>query len=150
MANSLLSNIINTGFHDDLPTHLKRKVQTTNVITLLIAFVIGIPFVGISLIYFPFLAIFPGLGVFICFGILLTNHLGGIYYSRIVLALLPVTLGAMYNAYLSGPQDGPIPSIYLIELSFALIPFVIFDLREKGFLFFTTFCCALIILTFPV
>jgi GAF domain-containing protein len=150
MSQSLLQKVVFAGQSDDLPVFLQRKVQTTNVITLILLFVIALPFVGISLIFFPSLAIYPALGAVVCVGCWVANYMGGIYYSRVVISLLPVMLGALYNASLSGPNDGPIPSIYLIELSFALIPFVIFDLREKGFLIFTTFICILTIVTFPI
>jgi GAF domain-containing protein/cell division protein FtsB len=150
MSATLLSKVISLGNSNDLPAYLQRKVQTTNIITLILLFAIALPFVAISLVYFPFLAIFPAAGALICAMVLIANAMGAIYYSRVVIAVLPILLGAAYNAYLCGPDDGPIPSVYLVELSFALIPFIIFDLKEKGFLIFSEIICIATIVSFPV
>jgi hypothetical protein len=148
---SILTVLVNAGLGHDLPPFLQRKVQTTNVIILLLVFVIALPFVFITLAFLPKeLAIYPVFGVVICLGVWVVNYFGGIEYSRLVLSMVPISLGAIYNAYLSGPTDGPIPGLYLIELSFALIPFVIFDLNEKKFLWFTSLFCLAVIISFPI
>ena len=146
----MLKSVINAGIDHDLPDYLRKKVQPTNVIALLLLTVIAIPFSIVSLFYFPDMAVYPILGGFVCIIVLLINHFGGIYHSRIIISILPITLGAIYNAYLSGPGEPPLPALYLIELSFILIPFVIYDLREKGFLIITSIISATIIISFPV
>jgi hypothetical protein len=85
-----------------------------------------------------------------CVGVIITHLLGGIYYSRLVLSLLPITLGALCNAYLCNGEEPPLPGIFLMELSFSLVPFLLFDLQEKGFLWFSSFCCIALICGFPV
>jgi GAF domain-containing protein len=147
----VLHGLINAGLVHDLPPFLQRKVQPTNVIILLLVFVVAIPFVFITLLFLPKeLAWFPAMGGTICMGVWLMNYFGAIYYSRVIISILPICLAAIYNAYLCGPTEGPIPSLYLIELSFALIPFVIFDLNEKKFLYFTSFVCLVIVISFPI
>jgi len=150
MSVSLIQVIIHAGFREDLPSSLKKKVKATNIIALLMMFAIALPFIIISLIYFPGLTILPAVGALTCVGVIITNLLGGIYYSRLVLSLLPITLGALYNAYLCEGEEPPIPGILLIELGFSLVPFLLFDLREKGFLWFTSFYCIALICGFPV
>jgi uncharacterized membrane protein len=138
MSVSPIQFIVNAGFQEDIPSSLKKKVKVVNVITLILLFAIGLPFMGISLTYFPELTFIPVLGILNCIGIITANAFGGIYYSRLSLSLLPVTLGAIYNAYLCNGEEGPIVGIYITELSFALVPFLIFDLRERGFLWLTS------------
>lgn len=151
MVGSLLNNVLNAGEKKNFPAYLKNKILPSNAITLILLFGIAIPFVFITLFFLPpQLAIFPALGAVVCVGVWLANYFGFIYWSRIIICTLPILLGALYNAYLSGPQDPPLPSLYLIELSFTLIPFVIYDLRERGFLLTTSLINAAIILSFPV
>lgn len=150
MVSSLLDKILRAGEKKNFSPYLKNKVIPSNAITLILLFGIAIPFIFITLLFLPpQLAIFPTLGAVVCIGVWLANLMGLIYWSRIIICTLPIILGAIYNAYLSGPQDPPIPSLYLIELSFTLIPFVVYDLRERGFLLFTSSINALIILGFP-
>jgi hypothetical protein len=85
-----LSNILKLGYDDNMPVYLKRKVLPTNTIALILIFCIGLPFVIISLFYFPSMAIVPGLGALTCVVVLIANYLGAIYYSRIFLSLLPL------------------------------------------------------------
>jgi putative methionine-R-sulfoxide reductase with GAF domain len=150
MAQSLLNKLVHAGNTNDLPVYLKSRVKATNVIALILLTTIALPFVGISLIYFPFLAIFPGMGAVISLGVLIANLRGGVYYSRLVISVLPILLAAAYNAYLCGPNDQPIASVILVELSFALVPFILFDLRERAFLSISAFVCAITIISFPV
>jgi flagellar motility protein MotE (MotC chaperone) len=145
-----LEDIINAGSDEDLPVYLNRKIVPTNSIALILILAIAIPFIIISLIYFPVLAIIPVLGGLTCTFVIIINYFGGIYYSRLIISVLPLLLAASYNAFLCDANDEPIASVFLTELSFALIPFVVFDLREKLFLTCTSVFCAIIIITFPI
>jgi GAF domain-containing protein len=147
---SFLNTIIGAGMNENLPVYLQRKVIPTNSIALILIFAIAIPFIIISLVYCPSLAIIPALGGLTCMLVLAVNYFGGIYYSRLLLSILPLLLAASYNAFLCNGSDEPISGVFLTELSFSLIPFVIFDLKEKTFLSLTSLFCALVIITFPI
>ncbi|MDN5201101.1 GAF domain-containing protein [Fulvivirgaceae bacterium BMA10] len=147
---NVFQRVISAGMHRDLPDHLRKRIEPTNVIALIIAGVIGIPFSVISVIYFPSLAIYPESGGALCALCVLLNYYGGIRFTRFIICLVPITLGAIYNSHLSGVDDDPLPALYLIELSFALIPFVIFDLKEKWSIVAITLTCSIIILAFPI
>ncbi|MBC7920827.1 MAG: GAF domain-containing protein [Ferruginibacter sp.] len=150
MFTSVLTPLVNAGLQGDLPDQLRRRVKLTNVVALLIMAIIGVPFCIISAVYFPQLTFLPLLGVVICIGVIATNYLGGIYYSRLVIALLPLSLGAVYNAYLCQLGEEPIASLYLIQLSFSLIPFILFDLEERGMLLSALIISSAVIVGFPV
>jgi hypothetical protein len=147
---SVFRSIVEAGLHDDLPDYIKKRVQPTNIVAFTLATVIAIPFTVITLFYFPSLVVFPIGGAIVSLGCIWANHLGGIKYSRLIISIVPIILGASYNAALSGAADDPLPSLYLIELSFALIPFVIFDSRERTFILSTIILCSIVILTFPI
>lgn len=143
-------NLFNLGYSDQLPGYLKNRVVPTNLVAILLIALIATPFVVISFLYFPHItALIPFMGGLSCTIVLIANYFGGIRYSRIIMAILPILLAASYNAILCGEGDEPIMSVYLTELSFALIPFVIFDIKEKLFLSLTSSISALTIFTFP-
>jgi len=146
---SLFARVINIGSQHDLPEYLRKRVKPTNIVCILIVFVLSIPFVSISLIYFPWMAVFPAGGGLVSLLVLYLNSQGGIYYSRVVLPVLCLLLASLYNAYFSTSIFDAVMPIYLVEFSFTLIPFVIFDLKEKAFLIFCSIFSFFIILIFP-
>src|SRR6187402_3194993 len=123
---SAINKVLYAGLNDEMPEHLKRRVFPTNLISLLLLFGIAIPFTVISIFYFSYLTLFPAVGIVVCVGVLFANFIGALYYSRYIISLLPILLGSIYNAYLSNDGEQPLPALYLIELSFTMIPFVIF------------------------
>ena len=146
----MLELIIQAGYQEALPNYLRKRVKPTNVTALLLLTLVAIPFSIITPIYFPkILILIPFSGVLTCIGVLLANQMNGIQYSRFFLSLLPVTQAALYNLFLCGPSDDPIPSIYLISLAFSLVPFVTFDFKERNALFFTSLYSFILIIAFP-
>ncbi len=151
MRLSILTIILNAGAStEELPDYLLRKVRPTNVVTLILVFTIAIPFVIISLIYLPPLFYIPLAGVITGIGVIIANLLGGLKYSRIFISVLPVWQVMLYNSYLCGPEDQPISSLFLVAISFMLAPFIMFDLREKVFLYGSLLVCSLAIFSFPI
>jgi hypothetical protein len=47
---------------------------------------------------------------------------------------VPIFLSAIYQAYLSNRGEGVTPGLAMIMLSFGMVIFVLFDLREKALL----------------
>ena len=121
-------SIFYTGYCDSLPSFLKNKVYPTNLVCLVLLCSLGIPFTIISLLYFPKLAIFPGLGSVVVIIVYVLNYHGQIYYSRILVSLMPIILATIYNAYLCKAGEPPISSLYLCQLGLIMIPFVIIDI----------------------
>ena len=146
----MIKKIINAGIQYDLPTFLKRRVRPTNILSLLLLFVVGIPFTIISLIYVPPLAIVPSIGSVTCILVIIANQMGGIKYSRLFIAMMPVALGATYNAFLSNGDQEPIGSVFLITLAFSMTIFVVLDLREKKLLYPIILYAGLLIVSFPI
>ena len=108
-------SILHWGYRDDLPEVLQNRVMPTNLVSLLIIFFVGIPFIILTPIYLSAsLTLIPAIGTLICVLVLFLNRLGFIKYTRVVLSLVPSITGFFYNMLLCGPTDGPIPSVYLI------------------------------------
>lgn len=145
----MLSRLIDAGSHAELPDFLRNRVQPTNILTLCLIFFVALPFFVISLFYAPFLAFLPGLGIVTSVGVLVANFYGCIRVSRFFIAALPIWQAITYNAYLTEAGGHPIGNLYLISLSFLIVPFVIIDGREKLFLGATALFCSLAIVLFP-
>jgi PAS domain S-box-containing protein len=121
------------GVNGSYPDYLNRKIRLTNLIALILAFGVGVPFVVINHVYFPPLVFIPLIGLVVCVGILLANFFGLTTLARIVVSLLPFSLAMMEGSYLSQAGQMFVPSIALIIFSFFTIVFLVFDPREWGY-----------------
>lgn len=151
MKIGILNKIINAGANTDaLPDYLLKRIKPANITSLILVFTVAIPFIIISMIYMPSLTFIPVIGALAGIGVIIVNFLGGFKYSRLFIAIVPVWQVMIYNAYLCGPEDEPVSSLFIVSISFLLTPFVKFDLREKGFLITSILLCSLAILIFPI
>ena len=128
----MFKKIINLGIEEEYPAYLKQKIAISNMVALVIAFLVALPFVFISLIFFPPLAYLPIIAIPIALTTLLFNSLRMHTLARIVISLVPISLASVYQAYLSNEGQAVTPGLALIMLSFSFVIFVIFDLREKA------------------
>lgn len=146
-----MHQILNAGANSShLPDYILKRVIPANLTSLILVFTVAIPFTIISAIYMPPLTFIPLVGGLIGVGVIFVNFLGGFRYSRLFIATLPVWQLMVYNAYLCGPEDEPVSSLFVVSVSFLLTPFVKFDLRERGFMFVSVSLCILAILLFPL
>ncbi|MEQ9442118.1 MAG: GAF domain-containing protein [Cyclobacteriaceae bacterium] len=113
---------------------MQKKIRVANSLGVVLMLGVAIPFTILSLIHFPALILVPVLGIVISGGSILLNAAGSVYAGRVVISLLPITLGAAFQAGLTAAGEPPVLGIHLIELSFSVMVFLVFDLREKGYL----------------
>jgi hypothetical protein len=128
------TRILDAGILENHPSHLQKKIRIANSVALIIGLGVAIPFVIISWVYFPPLIPVPALGMIVCFGIIGLNALGSTKLARVIISLLPLILAAIYNAGLASAGEPPVLGVYMVELSFSITVFLVFDLREKGYL----------------
>ncbi|MEL7005533.1 MAG: GAF domain-containing protein, partial [Bacteroidota bacterium] len=138
----LLKKLARAGIKEDTPKYLATKIFLSNTMALILAFGIAGPFVVISLIHFPPLSYIPAISIVIGLLMIGVNKLGFNNISRLVISLLPFILTTLYGAYLTPAGEPPIASTMALQLGFAVIPFILFDIREKWLLFF----CGLFVL----
>ncbi len=133
--NTLLNKIVNTGINFEYPTHIGRRVKPTNILAILYLLLAAIPFFVISLFYLPPITLLmPGTGMVVCIASLFLNRYGKIMSSRIILTVGPILCASGYNFILVGPDESPLSGVMLLQHSFSLIAFVVFDFREKRYL----------------
>ncbi|MEM6841565.1 MAG: GAF domain-containing protein [Bacteroidota bacterium] len=142
------TQILNSGIRDTYPNHLQKKIRISNAVALIIIFVVALPFTVISWIYFPALVAIPAFGILVTSSTIFLNTVGATTLGRAIISLLPILLAAIFNVGLASEGEPPVVGIYMIELSFSIVPFLVFDLREKGHLLFLAVASVLIIASF--
>jgi hypothetical protein len=129
------------------PEYLNQKIIISNKISLIVAFMVALPFVFISLIFFPPLTYLPIIAVPASLLTLLFNFLRAHTLARLIICLVPFSLASVYQGYLSSKGEAVTPGLALIMLSFSFIIFVVFDIQEKGMLFLLGFFTVVIMLS---
>ncbi|SDM40965.1 GAF domain-containing protein [Catalinimonas alkaloidigena] len=143
-----ITTLIQLGSRVEYDAPTQRKIQLSNAIALIIGFGIATPFVFFSYFFFPPLVHIPIVGVLVCLGIIAFNAAGAFQIGRFVVATLPLLLALIYEAYLAKAGEEPVTGIHMISLSFTLVPFIIYDLREKAPLIATTVFSLLLLSAF--
>ena len=126
--------IAKIGVDDNYPEYLQRKVILSNQIALVVGLLVAAPFIFISLIHFPPIAYLPAVGTFVCLSTLAFNYFKLQIIARLVIALLPVMLCSIYAGYVNHAGETPVPALTMLALSFTLVIYLVFDIREKGYL----------------
>ncbi len=129
-----ITGILNAGIHEDTPRILAKKISLANGLALIIAFGVAGPFGTISLIHFEEIAYLPFAGLALCVSTIGINALGFHYVGRFILGLIPFTLTAIYGSYLAPAAELPLAPIFAIQIGFAVVPFILFDVSDKVYL----------------
>lgn len=136
--------LINAGVSDDLKSYLKDKIRISNQVALLMA-VVGLFYTIFSIIFYPSLTIYPVFCIVLSFGAILLNYFGFYNISRFTLSTLVLLLAYLYHGFLVQPGEDVITSMYVIEFSLSVIPWVLIDYREKGLLIISLVACYIFI-----
>ncbi|MEO1053658.1 MAG: GAF domain-containing protein [Bacteroidota bacterium] len=132
----MLKKIFEAGVSENNTPEVNQKIKLTNQIALILSMMVALPFIAISLIYFYELTYIPVVGFFVCFAIIGLNIAGLSSLARVMMAILPVTLGSTYSAHLIRPEHPIMFEVFCLALSFVIIPFLVFDLKDKWWLLF--------------
>ncbi len=130
-----LKSILNSGAREDQPDYLRSKIKQSNSVAIILPSTVAVPFIFICWAYFPSLIIIPILGVVVCSLAIWLNHMQVNTLSRILVSMLPFSLVAAFNANLINSGDDFIASTFALQVSFSLVPFLVFDWKEKSLLF---------------
>lgn len=86
-----------------------------------------------SVFVYPPLTWLPATAFVILVACQLLIYIGEHTGYRAILCALPTIVAAGYHAYLARPGDSPIPSIWLFQMAFLLLPLMLFDRRERTY-----------------
>ncbi|MBK6263975.1 PAS domain-containing protein [Marivirga sp. S37H4] len=134
---TFFSRLQNIGVRTSYPNYVNNKIVLSNLLAFFIIILVALPFTIIAATYAAFLVFIPVLGIVAMSCVWLLNKSGGVYLARILSAVTPLTLAVWFTAYLTSPHTSPPLVMVLICMAFAILPFLVFDIREKPYLIFS-------------
>jgi GAF domain-containing protein len=140
----VIRKFLNSGISDGQPDYLKQKIKLSNGIALYFVGMVGI-YIAIFIVLMPQLlpyAILSGL-LYLSVPFLNRNKLFDL--SRFIAATNPAFISFIVHISIIREGESPFASNYMIQVSFLLLPWILFDFRDKGLLF-TTFILTVLFL----
>ena len=122
--------IIELGVKPENTDYINSKIRIANILSIFYA-VLSIPFCIFSYILFPPLTYIPFLFFFLCLGLLWLNHIGLYQISRVVLSIGIVWVYIPYECFLQHDSENMYGSLISINILFLVIPWLLYDFREK-------------------
>jgi PAS domain S-box-containing protein len=129
----------NIGVRNTYPDYVNSKIRLSNAIALFNILFVALPFSIVSYFYVKDLLAIPLIGILAMTLVWFFNKIQLIYLARLFSALIPLLLAALYNANLIQASNSFPLVLFLIMMAFSVIPFLVFDIREKGYLIFSVF-----------
>ncbi|MDH5475872.1 MAG: GAF domain-containing protein [Cyclobacteriaceae bacterium] len=127
---SLLNRVLDAGTLNK-ESYLQKKIRSSNSIALVIMFGVAIPFIGISLLFYPTLTFLPILAVIVLAIAIAINGFGMHILGRGIISMLPISLSIVYGAMLMDDLRTPFISFLIVSYSFSFAPAIAFDLRKE-------------------
>ncbi len=136
--NKLLNTLWDLGIGEEQEDQQKKHIRLTNKITFYLLFGTCLPFalfIGIAFgKEYSVLLIMLVIGTIQCLSIFALNYFQSYNLSRLLLSIGSVSLTMAYHCYVASVEGGPIPSSSMLQLSVAMIPFIIFGIHEWHYL----------------
>ncbi len=124
-----MNKIFNLGITDEVPDYLKGKVILTNQLAFIL-FCVGFVF-GALTISFRAITVLTVIGLMLCLSALLINYFKFYNASRVLIAIMPAATLSLIHAVIVQSNDSLVISLSMGYISLSIIPFLIFDIREK-------------------
>ncbi len=138
MLKSFYIKILNAGVREEQPEYIQKKIKLTNKLIATIIIFLTLPFLLLTFFVLPNLLIVLSLTNLILGGLLLLNYLGFEKVTRTIMAILPLAVVIIFNVLASRIPEKPPTHIPMMAVLFALFPFILFDLREKWSMIFSS------------
>jgi serine phosphatase RsbU (regulator of sigma subunit) len=131
----LINKIFEAGVSTTHSAYLNQKIILTNSIAILLA-ILSLSFCVLTYLYFSPLFIYPI--TFFIFGLLavVCNYFGFPLLARFIVCGVFNTIYTLYHAHILPAHHHLIGSLFAIQMVFWLPPWLLFDFREKKWLFF--------------
>ena len=130
----LFNILINTGIRDEFPIYLQKRIRLANLFSLLLFSFIILPILILNLLMFPQLKFVLLLGPSVILLTFIFNSVGKHQLSRVLISVFPVALILVYQSIMAKSGETYFVGFLSIQISFSLIPFLLFDFREKQYI----------------
>ena len=115
--------------------YLRKRIRNANGVALFAVPFVILPFVVITWVYLPSLTFILLAGLLLTLGAIALNASGAIHAGRVAMALSLPALSALFHVGIVSADAPLLASVTVIQVSFSVILFLVFDLREKSLLF---------------
>lgn len=132
---NFFQQIFTIGLDENINGITREKVITSNKFAFYLTF-FEIFYLLLAIIKAPVLMQWPLIGILGNLMVLALNHLKLYQLSRILLCIVPMSVVVVYNSYLTPADSDPRISGYIIGVVHLLIPFLIFDVKERKYQWF--------------
>ncbi|MBD0400498.1 GAF domain-containing protein [Flammeovirga sp. EKP202] len=129
---NIFQQIFSIGLDKNIQGITREKVITSNQFAFYLTF-FQMFYLILSIMKAPVLMQWPLMGILGNLVVLTLNHLRLFQVSRVILCLVPMSIVIIYNSYLTPEGANPRTSGFIVAMVHLLIPFLIFDVREKKF-----------------
>lgn len=146
---TLVKRIFQLGVLSHYPEQLKSRIKAANVYYFIV-FWVALGFGIMDNIQFPALAVFNPTFCAITLLALGLNYLNQHRVSRVIMAIAPSFLLSLQHGTILKVGEQPIFGLTVLMVSISIIPWILFDFRERWLLAPTLLVCYLNILLLPV
>lgn len=126
-------SLIEVGIQHSKDPYLQNRLRITNIIAL-----IGIPsalaYLTFYVLYFPPLIPYLIASLFLLLSVFLFNYLGFLLISKIILSLVILLLVCIIHGFAIPAGQAPSTALLLYTFCITFLPWLIFDIRERGWL----------------
>ena len=147
---SNISNIIALGTAEDNPEYLNDNIKISNQIAILNALIMGLPFTIIFALKVPELYFIPIISIIIAILIITLSYFQLTTLSRFISSVYGCVFVGIMHGFSVKPGGSPLAASFALEMASAILPFIIFDLREKALLIFSSLFCFLILASYQI
>lgn len=124
------------GITNDQDAYLQRKFILTNKMSLMCA-VIGFVYAPFLFVHYQSLSIIPTILFVFSSLLLVLSHFGFNQISRFLVAIEMLILASIFHAAIIPATDTYLYPFFTCMTSMTIIPWVLYDFREKGMLILT-------------
>ena len=145
---NIYKSLIKIGVKPTQPEYLQRKLVLSNKLALLYIAFVGVPGIIVCSILLPNLIMYTVGSTAVVCGVIAMNAFGLHGPGRFVLAIYPTLNMSLMSGISTDPALAPFASTGVLVLSLSVLPFVVFDIREKGLMAGTVFINVCLIMAF--
>lgn len=133
-----MEKLLRLGMQDEYPAYLKEKLRVSNVLFVIVSLVAVLygGSIGLRIPELRFIPLTSVIAILMAFG---AATLGWHRLYRLLLCSMPVLIVFCYHIGVVPEGKTAIPSSVAMILAFSVLPFIVFDVREKGPLAFSVF-----------
>ncbi|MEQ9440315.1 MAG: hypothetical protein RIG62_14775 [Cyclobacteriaceae bacterium] len=132
--------LLSLGVDASMSPYLQRKTRMTNQVAIMCAF-IGFFYAFFIYAHYPPLVIYPGGLFLVSCGVLLLNYLRFVKLARFICAFEMLTHATLFHASIIQQGEPFLIPFFCSMLAMTLIPWLLYDFREKEMLVLTLVIC---------